>query len=215
MVPAPKLMVWAIVPSLSRIELRVLEPDRVRAPPAEEIYRKWVTLDPIVAPTVTVPVLELSILTVPTLLSELPLIAAVEPEVPALVRVTFPVPVIEPLIVKLPEVPVTPRAKLLPFKSMSPLKAEVTVVPLLEIVVVPTAPEPIVIALDTVMPVEVFNVAAAPSDAPSVIATVEGPAAPLVVPLLLTPAMKLPLLIVVPPVKVLAPETVKAPLLLF
>lgn len=86
--------------------------------------------------------------------------------------------------------------------------------PLFPIVSVPRAPDAKLMGLDTVNKVASM-LADPPSEAPSVIAEVEGPAAPLTVVALLTPAITLPLLIVSPPVKVLAPESVRAEVLLF
>lgn len=158
---------------------------------------------------------ELSLVTdiVPMLSMELPLKVTALPEVPPLRTVRSPVPVMAPLTVKVPLVPLPERVRSLPFKSMSPLKADVTVVPLLAMAKFPTAPDPRLIGLVTVMPVDVVVVALPPSDEPRVIGIVDGPAAPLTVVALLTPAMRLPLLIVSPPVNVLAPERVSEVLL--
>ena len=87
--------------------------------------------------------------------------------------------------------------------------------PLLVIVRVPTALEARLIGLETVIPLSADIKAEAPAESPRVIATVEGPAAPETVVALLTPALNNPLLIIKPPVKVLAPEADRAEVVVF
>jgi hypothetical protein len=113
-----------------------------------------------------------------------------------------------------PVVPVLDIVRLLPLRLMAPLKVGAVIVPLLPIVSVPTALDPKLIGLDTVTEFP-RRLAEPPSEAPRIIATVDGPAAPLTVVTLLTPAITVPNFMVSPPVKVLAPERVSAEVELF
>ena len=109
-----------------------------------------------------------------------------------------PLRVVEP-------VPVDAMVKLLPARAMAPLNTAASLLPSLPIVNVPTAEAPRLIAFETVY-APASRVAEPPEEDPKVMATVEGPKAPLTVVALLTPAIAGPLLMRTPPVKVLAPE---------
>lgn len=97
-------------------------------------------------------------------------------------------------------------------RTIAPLKVGALDEAALPIVVVPTAPDPTLIALEIVKDFP-KRLADPPSEDPSVMAEVDGPAAPLTVVALLTPATKSPCLIVNPPEKVLAPMRVVVPVL--
>ena len=104
--------------------------------------------------------------------------------------------------------------RLLLLSAIAPLKVGPSVVTLFPIVKVPRADEARLIALETVN-VPARKEAEPPAESPRVIATVDGPAAPETVVALPTPATNVPLLIVKPPVKVLAPERDKSEVELF
>ena len=202
---APLLLLVSVVPPLFTVRAVVLIVS------AEVVLLS--VIDVTFAPTppliVTVPLLEPVFVIVPVLLKEAVLTAIVL-VVPELLMVTFPTPVIPPLIVMVPVVPVLDTVRLLPFSPIAPLKVGAVVVPLLPIVSVPTALVPKFTALETV---NVFakRLAEPPAELPRVMGEVEGPAAPLVVPTLLTLAITVPCMIVRPPVNVFAWLRVNVP----
>ena len=172
-----------------------------------------VTFEPMPPLMVTVPVLVPVLVMVPLLLRPFVLNVIVL-LVPELLTVTFPVPLMPPLKVIAPVVPVLDTVRLLPFSAMAPLKVGAVVVPLLPMITVPAALAARLTGLETV---KVFprRLAEPPAESPKVIGMVEGPAAPLMVPTLLIPATTTPRLIINPPVKVLAPESVSSDVALF
>jgi hypothetical protein len=167
-----------------------------------------VTLLPMVALMVVRPVPVPLLAMVPVLLI-LPVEIVVVAVVLPLLIVTLPVPVIPPLTVVEP-VPVDDMVRFLPLSPMAPLNIAAVLPPLLPIVNVPKAPVPILIALDTVNE-SANKLAEPPEELPKVIASPEGPKAPLVVDILLTAAIAVPDCKINPSLNVLLPLKVKVP----
>ena len=172
-----------------------------------------VTFAPIPPLKVTRPLLVPPLVMVPVLLTEAVLMVTVL-VVPELSIVRFPVPVMPPLIVMAPVVPFLAIVRLLPPRAIAPLKVGASVVTLLPRVRVPTALVPKLTGLDTVNVPE-RRLAEPPAESPKVMALADGPAAPLTVVALLTPATNVPFLMLKPPANVLAPERVSAEVALF